>query len=108
MNTNFTNKTEYLIWRDQWKTDYAKLSDEIRDLKFARWFQSKPENKVSEAQTFRYNQIAKRYPSQYGFYAFVHLRKAKAKATEMLEIRKQSKVQAQEQYLAAKALQPAS
>lgn len=102
MTITFTNKESYLHWAAEWKNTYAQLSDEIRRLKFARWCQAKPKDRVSEAQTARYNLIAKDYPSPYGFYANSILQRKRAEATAMLELRKESKVRAQEQYLAAK------
>ena len=65
----FTNKEEYLAYRTQWKADYNKLSQEIRNYK----------------RTWKHQEL-------------------KAKATAMLQQLKFAKIEAQRQYLAAKAL----
>jgi hypothetical protein len=78
----FTNKTEYLTWRAQWKTEYTQLSNNIRALKKG----------IKEAMRKR----------QYAGVAQNQLRHLREYATEMLELRKQSKILAQQQYLAAK------
>ena len=77
----FTNKAEYLTWRSQWKAEYAALSNEIREAKKDR--KSKDKNEQSCAQ--------------------VECWLLRKKANAMLKKRKESKVQAQAQYLAAKA-----
>jgi len=105
MNTNsitFTDKTSYLAWRAQWKADYAALSNTIRDMKWARWFASSVCDK-SEAQQARFDAIKKAHTFPHGFYPAYVCRTLRAKATAMLEVRKESKIKAQEQYLAAKA-----
>jgi hypothetical protein len=101
----FTTKEEYLTWRTQWKADYKKLSAEIRDLKFARWFSDSTRGgvKMSEAQTARFNQLATQYSnSRWGFLPNHLLAEFRAKATGMLQERKAAKQQAQAQYLASK------
>ncbi len=36
MNFPFTDRTSYLAWRQEWKTNYAKLSNDIRGQKRGR------------------------------------------------------------------------
>jgi len=79
---SFTNKNEYLAWRQQWKAEYKNLSKQIRLLKIS----------INEGQRNRL----------YVGGLQNELRDLRAEATQMLELRKQSKVVAQQQYLAAK------
>ena len=82
----FNTKQEYLAWRTQWKTNYAALSETIREHK--RNMKDKDPDVRSMAQCHRWV--------------------CRVKAARMLEERKASKVQAQQQYLAAKAAQAAA
>jgi hypothetical protein len=77
----FTNKIEYLAWRQQWKAEYKDLSKRIRLLKLS----------INEGQRNR----------QYVGGLQNELRDLRAEATQMIELRKQSKVEAQKQYLAS-------
>lgn len=96
----FKNKEEYLTWRAQWRADYKALSAAIRDIKFTRWFEDSARHgvKMSEAQVARHKAIAKTHGEQFGFCPNYALRKLRAKATLMLEERRDSKVAAQSQY----------
>jgi hypothetical protein len=76
----FTNKETYLEYRSNWKSEYNTLSKQIRVLKAT----------VRESG------------HQITWTEFRELYQLKAKATAMLEERKESKVEAQRQYLAAK------
>jgi len=75
----FTNKNEYLIWRTAWKENYAALAKEIRLNKAAR--------KGEDAATRSICQ-----------WRCCLLRR---EAAALLEQRKQSKIEAQRQYLAS-------
>lgn len=104
MNTSkaqFNGREEYLAWRKQWRTDYAALSNEIRDVKFGKWF-SNACQPTTDAQKARFQHLHKHYANQYGWWPQATLLKLKEKARLMLETRKESKVEAQRQYLAAK------
>lgn len=104
MNTNstaFTDKASYLAWRAQWKADYAALSSLIRDMKWARWF-DRSHCAKSEAQQARFKALSKAHTGKHGFHPIGECLKLRARATAMLEVRKESKVKAQEQYLASK------
>ena len=79
----FTNKNEYLIWRTAWKENYAALAKEIRLNKAAR---------KSEDPAIRSG-------CQYQCWRQRH------EASAMLEQRKQSKIEAQRQYLTSRCLQ---
>ena len=76
----FKTKAEYLTWRSQWRADYAALTHKIRNYKAAR-----------KGGTSRERAIAQ---------CWCHLLRQKASAK--LEDRKQSKLLAQQGYLAAK------
>jgi hypothetical protein len=95
----FTTKEEYIAYRANWKAEYSKLSQQIRDRKFCRWYGSLqlPERK-SEAMQKRYDALVKKE----GF-SCAYVTPLKNKATEMLEELKAAKVEAQRQYLATKA-----
>jgi hypothetical protein len=99
LTLTFTDRETYLAWRRQWKTEYKEISQTIRDLKFCR------KTKLDEAGKARVEAITKRPDlcGAYGFNLYGNLWKLQAKATEYIELRKASKVRAQEQYLAAKA-----
>lgn len=84
LKNGFTNKAQYLVWRTAWKENYAALSKEIRLNKAAR--------KSEDA--------AIRSGCQYTCWY------QRREAAQMLEQRKQSKIEAQRQYLASRCLQP--
>ena len=76
--TVFFDKTSYLAWRATWKREYAELTKEIRLNKAAR--KSKDPAIRSGCQYLCWKQ--------------------RRQATQMLAQRKQSKITAQQQYLA--------
>src|SRR5208337_3974366 len=63
----FTSKDEYLRWRSEWKANYKTLTQQIRDVKFARWFEDSRRGgvKMNAAQTQRYEAIAKAHKTQW-------------------------------------------
>ena len=77
----FTNKTEYLAWRQQWKAEYKNLSNQIRLLKASIREGMRNRCYVGGLQN--------------------ELRDLRAEATQMIELRKQSKIEAQKQYVAS-------
>lgn len=97
----FNSKEEYIAWRTEWRANYAKLTQQIRDVKFCRWFADSVRGGVamSEAQLAHYTQIANQHKTQYGFHPNAALKNLRARATAMLEDRKASKVAAQECYI---------
>jgi len=82
----FTNKTEYLAWREAWRQHYALLSEHIREEKSARKDKDPAIRASAQCSCWMLRQ----------------------EATELLAIRKRSKEEAQRQYLAAKAATAAS
>lgn len=82
MKFTFTNKETYLAYRSNWKAEYKTLSQEIRALK-AQMRESGHQITWTE---------------------FSALAKLKAKATAMIEERKESKVEAQRQYWISKGM----
>lgn len=102
MNTKFTftNKDEYLAYRHNWKVQYNQLSQQIRDYKFCNWFMSlrNPDRITPELQE-KFDKLKAKYSTR-----FYYVYSLKQKATEMLEERKASKVEAQRQYLASKEM----
>ena len=91
----FTTKDGYLQYRSQWKEQYRQLSADIRDFKFCR--------KHSSIGTDHYERIKKAHSTQFGFWPQTLAWAGRKKATEMLEELKLAKVEAQRQYLAARA-----
>lgn len=98
LTLSFTDRESYLAWRKQWKAEYKEISATIRDLKFCR------KTKLTDEQAAKQKEIASRpdLRGQYGFNLYGNLWQLQAKATEYIELRKASKVKAQEQYLASK------
>ena len=99
MKFTFTNKEMYLAYRSNWKAQYKELSTNIRNAKFCCWFASlsNPDRITPELEQ-RFASLSKWHGStRYG------IMKDKAKATAMLEELKEAKLEAQRQYLAAKA-----
>lgn len=78
----FTNKQEYLTARQEWKTEYANLSDAIRA------------TKLGIKNAMREGQPAWRLQSEYA--------KQRKLANEMLEALETAKATAQAQYLKEK------
>jgi hypothetical protein len=76
----FNGKTEYLAWREAWRKHYALLTEQIREQKLAR--KDKDPSVRSSAQCVCWM--------------------LRQEATALLEKRKQSKIEAQRQYLASK------
>lgn len=107
MKTTFTNKQEYLAYRSAWRAEYKQLSQDIRDLKFCRGF---PQAKRFEnpKNVERYREIEKRLFNNPNTMVEWKLAAAKDKATQMLEERKASKVEAQRQYLVGQSQQIAA
>lgn len=114
----FTNKEEYLAYRQAWKAEYKELSNTIRDIKWGRKFINKTHSKA-HLQTGtdswnpnyryimdeelknneRYQNILKKV-NPYDFWND----KYKNIATQMLKDLKASKEEAQRQYLESKKL----
>jgi len=118
MKSTFNSKETYLVWRSEWRADYKALSEAIRETKYGRWHDNALRNTpglISQAQTARYRALALKHGSprspamavRYGPQAWfpdcalIHLR---VQAAAMLEMRKESKAEAQRQYLAAHAI----
>lgn len=78
LKAGFTDKPTYLAWRAAWKETYAELTLDIRHHKDNR----KDESAITRAS------------AQYQCW------RLRRQATQMLAQRKQSKITAQEQYLA--------
>lgn len=81
LNKWFNNKEEYLAWRAEWRAQYAQLTQDIREHKLQR----------------KDRDPATRSSAQYYCWS------CRKEATALLELRKKSKIEAQRQYLAAKA-----
>jgi len=98
MKFTFTNKETYLAYRSEWKANYKELSQQIRDFRFANWYQQplRPERRTP-ALDARYEKICKQYKTNC-FYTYG----LKKKATSMLMELKLAKQEAQRQYLASK------
>ena len=116
MKITFTSRETYLQWAADWKAQYATLSQFIRDLKFARSFHQSTLHPSMLAQGYQPQGTNEaRYLALYarchdprhgwnGWRIYLHLLEAKTKATLMLEVRKESKVEAQCQYLEARSM----
>lgn len=78
MYLNFKSREGYLEWSAQWKTDYANISSEIRQMK---------------------HKIANECREKGFTYAWYELRSLQKEASEMLSWRHGMKEQAQEQWL---------
>jgi hypothetical protein len=120
----FTDRESYIAWRAEWRAAYSALSLELRECKLLRkwiarrnghcarngiyWFAST----APTLKTFMEPELATTcetvlaIESRYK-YGQPPIPALKERATKMLEQRKQSKIQAQQQYLAHKALVPA-
>lgn len=78
----FTNKAEYLAWREAWRKQYALLSENIREEKRERKNPDPAVRGCAQCTCWSLRQ----------------------KATKLLVLRKNSKEEAQRQYLATKAM----
>ena len=137
MNINevsFTSKSEYLQWRTEWRAAYKTLSEQIRAAKWLRTVQAQALSKAkaelhekrpiadyySELEALQKKHLepvaartqilmAKHFPNaKNSWYAAWTAHTLRATAAAMLEVRKASKLEAQRQYLAARAAQPAA
>jgi hypothetical protein len=116
MKITFTSKETYLQWASEWKANYAALSQTIRDLKFARRFHQRSLQYWMLAKDYvpatpdeaRYLKLHAAYAHKdYGWSVCCimgQLHALRGKACCMLETRKESKAEAQRQYLAAHAV----
>jgi len=99
MKFTFTTKEEYLAYRSNWKAQYKQLSQDIRDLKFCRWFASlKNPVRITPDLEERFKMLSTKHGNIYYFYC-IHA--SKSKATTMLDELKEAKAEAQRQYLVA-------
>lgn len=98
MKFTFTNKNEYLQYRKDWKANYKQLSQQIRNFKFAYWYQQplRADRRTLELDA-RYERICKQYKTNC-FYTYGLKQKAKSMLAEL----KLAKQEAQRQYLASK------
>lgn len=97
MTTKFSNKKEYLQFRKEWKAEYKRLSQEIRDAKFSRWYCSlRRKDKLTPERHERWKSLGSMCPSYW------EIQTLKALATNMIEQLKEAKAEAQRQYLASK------
>lgn len=105
--TTFTTKAEYLQWRTEWRARYKQISQEIRELSLAvRAIQSGPGRDKWAPQREKIMTTIKRVcADQTGMTALWSvlcvLAKLRVEAHSMLELRKESKLRAQEEYLKA-------
>lgn len=84
---NFTNRETYIAWRANWRSAYRELSTEIR------------EGRRALSNAFKANDYAKAANLQRELLA------NRALANRMMELRKEAKELAAEQYLKSKQLQ---
>jgi hypothetical protein len=112
----FTNKQEYLAWVTEWKAEYKKLSQAIRDLKWTDKERQRAITKAvrdgipcykAEVKDYLTGKALERYQRIMAEHRNTWRGALSAEATTMLEWRKQSKVEAQRQYLESKRLSPA-
>lgn len=124
-NPKFTTKEEYLKYRKQWKADYKELSQTIRDCRYinkawgqaygkatkvvssifpppVEWFELHREITKLQREYFNENKQAMELFDKYKNKnrSKEHLR---VEAHKMMQELKEAKLEAQRQYLAAKA-----
>jgi hypothetical protein len=107
-NITFNSKETYLAWRSAWKTEYKNLSAEIRALRLAnRLYQRKQfaHLTLTDGEERRLADALKLCGP--GSLACHRLNRSK-RATGMLAELKAAKLEAQRQYLAKKAANPAT
>jgi hypothetical protein len=105
MKISFTSKETYLQWRKDWKIAYAELSQKIRDLKFIRRMQCRV-SLNTEAEQARLGQLVKMYALQHSFSVYYEIARCSREATELINLRAESKLEAQGQWRATKGLPP--
>lgn len=109
MNTSLTfeTKDQYLAWRAEWRARYAEVSKDIHDLKLVRRATASGQGRDKWAsQREKIAATIKRFTGAYGF-DYGAIWRLQNEARQMLELRKASKLRAQEQYLKSKEKQPA-
>lgn len=116
MNITFTSKETYLQWRSDWKANYKKVSQSIRDLKLIRREECRARAATAKLfSTMTYPtpdfstvfyarlHVAPGYEAAYSRAKLLSLGCQREEARALLETLKQAKVEAQRQYLAAHA-----
>lgn len=101
MKPTFTSKAQYLQWRTDWRAQYKQISHDIRWLRLARSaLQSGLSNPKWDSARPGILTIMKKYTGCDGLFRSWEIRRLRQEAQQMLEWRKESKLRAQEQYLA--------
>ncbi len=105
MKPSFTNKQQYLQWRTQWRARYREISTDIRLLRLYRSaYQSGIGNKRWDKVRPALLDLQKKYTDKttgiFNFHGW--LWKLRQEAAQMLLWRKESKLLAQQHYLAAR------
>lgn len=105
MEFNFNTRAEYKTQVAEWKLEYAELTKHIRDLK--RQFVD-VQRVFSSTGVYDYHWTSEKSELYWAAHTAVEhvrsdLRVARAKATEMIEERLESKIEAQRQYAASRA-----
>ena len=97
----FETKEQYLAWRAEWRARYKQVSQDIRALKLVR--RSTASGMGRDRWASQREKIAatiKRFTSPHGF-DYGAIWRLQDEARQLLELRKASKLRAQEQYLKA-------
>lgn len=95
----FTDRASYMECRQNWRSAYAKLSQDIRDLKWSR----KYAHQIGNPE--RYEEIKKRLSTKWGFFPQCQALVLRKAATAMIEEYKAAKADCQRLYLIAKSAQ---
>lgn len=99
----FTTKQEYIDYRKNWKAQYKELSQKLRDIKFIhRAINFGKERFTADVEAKLKNLLIKYNPTKTPISWNWEIARSKITATNMLAELKESKIEAQNQYLASK------
>ena len=106
-NIMFNSKETYLAYRSAWKAEYKQLSAEIRALRFADRFHQRSRFaglplSATEQRCLADGTALCQAEQFDSSLAALHRHRRSVRATEMLAELKESKAEAQRQYLASK------
>lgn len=97
MKYTFTNREEYKQYIIGWKSDYASISQNLRNAKFCNWYNKLGPKRQTKELIRKFNALEYWHGSTY--YSILI---DKLQASAMLSELKAAKIEAQRQYLAEK------
>lgn len=92
MKFDFTDKASYLAWRQEWRTNYADLTKQIRTQKRGRKQFFRTYRTYDAGNGFKARELVSKTPNpEYGNYSEWQLGSLRLEASSQMEILKEAK-----------------